>query len=205
MPLSEDGSAGASDLNLSARRVKLSTTGGVGVESLVGLVVGDDLLADKVLAGLQGRGESEGSLALVLDELGNSPLGTVVAILGDLGPDGTSAVVLGVGSDVGDDGALVAAINDVVATVVVVPLEGDLVTSSSLGELGSGLATVDVADEVGAGEVLDGAVAGGRSDVGAATITLVLAVDPEAVDLGVGGDGGGHGQSSGGSRETHLE
>lgn len=167
--------------------------------------MGDDLLADKVLAGLQGRGESEGSLALVLDELGNSPLGTVVAILGDLGPDGTSSVVLGVGSDVGDDRALVAAINDVVATVVVVPLEGDLVTSSSLGELGSGLATVDVADKVGAGEVLDGAVTGGRSDVGAATITLVLAVDPEAVDLGVGGDGGGHGQSSGGSRETHLE
>jgi hypothetical protein len=203
--LIRDGGTRASDLNLSARGVELSTTGGVGGVSNVGLVVSNDLLADNVLASLQSRGKSEGGLALGLDELVNSPLLAIVTILGNLGPDSTSTVVLGVGSNVGDDGTLVRAVNDVVATVVVVPLEGELVTGSSLDELGGSLATVDVADEVGAGEVLDGRVAGGRSDVDVASITLVLAVDPEAVDLSVGRDGGGHGQSGSGSGETHLD
>lgn len=200
-----DSSAGASDLDLSARGVELSTASGVGGVGNVGLVVSDDLLADNVLASLQGRGKSEGGLALGLDELVNSPLTAIVTVLSDLGPDSTSAVVLGVGSNVGDDGTLVAAINDIISTVIVVPLEGELVTGGSLDELGSRLATVDVADEVGAGEVLDGRVAGGRSDVDVASITLVLTVDPEAVDLSVGRDGGGHGQNSSGSGETHLD
>ncbi|KAI6751320.1 hypothetical protein HG531_006016 [Fusarium graminearum] len=200
-----DGSARSSDLNLSARGVELSTTGAVVLEGNIGLVTGDDLLADDVLAGLEAGGESEGSLALVLDELVDSPLATLKTILGDLGPDSTGTIGLGVRGDVGDDGTLVRAINDIVTSSVVVPLEGDLVTGSSGGKLGSSLSTVDVADNVGAGQVLDGVVVLGRSDVGVATITEVLSVDPEAVDLSVGRDGGGHGQSSGGSSETHLD
>ena len=168
-------------------------------------MTGNDLLADQVLASLEGRGDSDLGHTLVLDELVDSPLTTVDTILGNLGPDSTSASILSVGSNVGDDGTLVGSVDDIVTTSVVVPLEGELVTSSSLGELGSGLATVDVADNVGSGEVLDGVVVLGRSDVGVATVTLVLSVNPETVDLSVGRDGGGHGQSSGGSSETHLD
>lgn len=199
-----DGAAGAGDLDLDARGVELSTTGRVGVVGVIGLVVSDDLLADQILASLETGGKIEVNLAVVGLELVNSPLGAIVAGLLDLGPDGASAIILGVGGDVGDDGTLVGAVDDVVVTVVVVPLEGEGVTGSSLYELGGGLATVDVADEIGAGEVLDGAVVGRGSDVDALAVTLVLAVDPSAVHEGVSGDGGGH-SHSGSDGETHLD
>lgn len=199
-----DGAARAGNLDLDARRVELSTTSRVLVVGGIGLVVGDDLLADQVLASLKAGRKVEVDLALVGDELVNSPLGAGEAILLDLGPDGTGTIGLGVGGNVGDDGTLVGAVDDVVAAGVVVPLEGEGVTSGGRDELGGSLAAVDVADNVGAGQVLDGAVVGGRSDVDVLTITLVLAVDPDAVHEGVAGDGAGHGQS-GSNGETHLD
>lgn len=194
--------ARASDLELDARGVELSATGRVLAVGSVTLVVGNDLLADQVLASGQAGRQSEVGLALGSDELVNSPLGAIVAILGDLGPDGTGAIARGVGGNVGDDGALVGRGDDVVAAVVVVPLDGELVTGSGSDEVADGSAAVDVAGKVSAGQVLDGAVVGRASDVSRSTIALVDAVDPDAVDLGVGGNGAGHGQS-GNSGVTH--
>lgn len=199
-----DGAARAGNLDLDARGVELSTASRVLVVGGIGLVVGDDLLADQVLASLESGGKVKVDLALVGNELVNSPLGAVEAVLLDLGPDGAGAVGLGVGGNVGDDGALVGLVDDVVAAGVVVPLEGEGVTGGGRDELGGGLAAVDVAGDGRAAQVLDGAVVGGSSDVDVLTITLVLAVDPDAVHEGVAGDGAGHGQS-GSNGETHLD
>ncbi|KAF4981050.1 hypothetical protein FDECE_17759, partial [Fusarium decemcellulare] len=57
------------------------------------------------------------------------------AVLLDLGPDGAGAVGLGVGGNVGDNGALVRLVDDVVGAGVVVPLESEGITSGGRDEL----------------------------------------------------------------------
>ncbi|GKT62911.1 uncharacterized protein LOC107566375 [Colletotrichum tofieldiae] len=203
---------GTSNLDLDAGGVELSTAGGVDVVGGVGLVVGNDLLADEVLAGLQGRGNLDGlGHTSVGNESLNSPLAVLVALLANLGPDSASGG-LAVGGDVGDDGTLVGKVDDVVARGVVVPLNGDLVTSGNRDEVRHSLGTVDVADDVGALEVLDRGVGRGAADVllGAiavdgTTVASALAVDVEVEDESVGGRVADEsGESGGGERETHL-
>jgi len=200
-----NGASGASDLDLNAAGVELSAAGGVGTEGIVGLVVGDDLLADQVLASGEVGRQGELLLASVGNQLVNSPetRGTVIALLSDLGPDGANAIGGCVGSNVGDDGTLVRAVDDVVAAGVVVPLEGQGVASSRLDKGRHFLATVDVAHEIRAGEILDRAVVGRGSDVDISAIALVDAVDEDAVHSRVGRGTAGKGQGEVCDRQTH--
>lgn len=149
---------------------------------------GDDLLADHVLARGQVLRQGKVLLAASRDQVVNGPraAGTVVPSLVDLGPDGGGTVVLKVLGNVGDQGPLVRRGDDVVGAVVVVPLEGDLVARGGTDEGAACGTAVDVAHQVGAGHVLDGVVGGRGADVGAATVTLELVVDPGTVDTGVG-------------------
>lgn len=92
----------------------------------------------------------------------------------------------------------------IIATGVVLPLGADGGTSSSGDKLRSDTSTVDIAGDGRAGEGLDGVVVGGRADVLVLSITLVLAVDPDAADGGVGVDGAeeaGSGGENGGLEE----
>lgn len=168
---------------------------------------GDDLLADHVLARREVARDGAVPDALGGEEVVDGPGlgGAVVAGLVDLGPDGGGAVVGEVRGDVGADGALVRARDDVVRAGVVVPLEGDLVTGGGRDEAGGCGGASDVADEIGAGRVLDGVVVGGRPDVLSAAVTLELAVDIGTVDTGVGRDGAHQGSGDSGSGVTHFD
>lgn len=147
----------------------------------------NDLLADHVLASLEVGGDGAVPLSTGGDQVVRGPgvRGAVVASLVDLGPDGSVAVILEVLGDVGADGALVRRGEDVVPTAVVVPLQGNGVSSGGADEVAGSCGTVDVADNVGAGHVLDGVVGGGRPNVGACAIALEFTVDPSSVDTGV--------------------
>lgn len=149
----------------------------------------DDLRAEEVLAGCN-VGNGDGVLAPVLDQGVNGPGAIGVAILGNLDPTVASSALLSRGH-VDHDGTFVGGSDDVVriAAGVVVPLEGDLVTGLDLKGL-SGSLVVNVAGHVLGGDIGDGAVAGGRTDVAAlaVTFTLVDIVDPDGVDGGVGAD-----------------
>lgn len=196
--------AGARDFNLDARRIELGATARVLVECGLAFVVCDDLLADEILSSSQTRWKGKIVLAMVRLELVNSPLGTIVTILGDLGPDGSGSRTISVFRNVGNDGAEVRAVDDIVIAGVVVPLKGESITSSSLDETGRLLSTIGTASHVGARQVLDGAVVVGSSDVDLSAITLVLAIDRDAVHEGMSGDGSGHGQR-GSESETHFD
>ena len=200
-----DGGAGASHLELNAAGVELGAAGGVDVVGRVGLVEGDDLLANEVPASGNVGWENKVLLALVGDEPVDGPeLGrAVVAILGDLGPDGLGAVALGVGGDVRDDGPLVRPVDDVVAAGVVVPLKSQSVAGRGLDEGAGGIATVDVAGQGSAREVLDRAVVGRAADVDVPAVTLVDPVHPNAIDLGVGRGAADKSQGEGRSVEIH--
>jgi hypothetical protein len=63
----------------------------------VGLVEGNDLRADQVVA-IREVGELDGDLALVGDELLNSPFATGQTLFEDLGPDGTLTLSVGLGN-----------------------------------------------------------------------------------------------------------
>lgn len=199
-----DSGAGAGDVELDAAGVELGTTS-VGRGRGVGLVVGNDLLADHVLACGEGRRELEVVLALVLDQGVDGPGDAVggETRLVELGPDGPAAVASGELCNVGDDRSLVGGINNVVAAGVVEPLGGDGVTSSSADELRGDLCAVDVAVEGGSVEGLDGAVVGRRADVDVLAVALVDAVDEDAADLGVGGDGADEAGRGGDDRGTN--
>ena len=163
--LAGDGGTGASDLQLNAARVELSTTGRVHVECGVSLVEGNDLLAEKIFAGFERRGNCNIILARISLELVNSPLRAVEAILCDLSPDGRSAICCRVWSDVGYDGTFVATIDDVVVTVVMKPLDADLITGSCCDKASNFSTAVDITDKIRTGEVFDGAVVWWRSNV----------------------------------------
>lgn len=198
-----DSAAGARDFYLDAGRIELGAAAGVLIECGLAFVVGDDLLADEILSSGQTRWKCKIVLAMVRLELVDSPLGTIVTVLGDLGPDGSSSRTISIFCDVGNDGAEMGAVDDIVVAGVVVPLEGEGITSSSLDETGHLLSTTGTTSHVGARQVLDGAVVFGSSDVDLSAITLVLAIDGDAVHEGVSGDGGGHGQC-GSESETHF-
>ncbi|GKT40671.1 uncharacterized protein ColSpa_00852 [Colletotrichum spaethianum] len=206
--------AGTSNLDLDAFGVELSATGGVDVVGGVGLVESNDLLADDVLARLQGRGKRDGLRhTLVGNKSLNSPLAVLVAFLGNLGPDGASAVGLSVRGNVGDQGTLVGKVDDIVTRGVVVPFDSEAVTCGKRLEVLRSLATVDVADDVGALEVLYGRVGRGAADVlrgaGASGTTIALgsvARLGEVKNQSVGGRVADEsGESSGGESETHLD
>lgn len=170
-------SSAGGNLDLGAGWVELSTTSRVGIERGVGLVVGNDLGADEVVAG----GESAGELNRVLSAVGyetlNSPLSVGESLVGDLGPDGTVTVGGGLGN-VDEDWALVGKIDDVVSSVVMVPLKVNSVT----GLDGDGLrndTVVGVAVNVGLLEILDWRVVWRRTNVGVSSITLESTVNPQ--------------------------
>lgn len=176
-------SRAAGDGDLPAAVVELGTA------LPVTLVQGDDLRADVVLA-LSDIRKGDGDLALVGDELIDSPLAARETLLEDLGPD--SALTLGVSlSHVDHDRALVGGGNGLVLVpslglgVVVVPLEGDLGTSLHGDEVSGGLSTV--ADHERRGHILDGVVAvawGLDSEV----LTLVLSANDERLEGSVASD-----------------
>jgi hypothetical protein len=176
--------AGRGDLDLDTLHVELGAT------LAVTLVQGDDLRTEQVLAGGD-VGNSDRMLAPVGDQVINSPFAVRVALLGDLDPAAASSALLG-GSDVGQDGTPVGVSDDVVRgrTGVVVPLEGDLVTSLDGQGLGDRVLAVDVAGQVGGGDIGDRAVVGGSANVSASGVSraLVHVVDPDGVDGGVGVD-----------------
>ena len=175
----EGGRAAAGDLDLTAAVVELS----LGLSA--GLVETDHLGADEVVTSLKvGKGDLDETL--VGNEVVNTPLATGKTVLPDLGPD--SALTVGVGlGDVDHDGTLVRGSNGLVTVtsgngVVVVPLHADLGASSNLDLVSGSLATV--ADHGSGGDIEDGVVAVGRSLDGE-VLTLVLAVNDEALEGGV--------------------
>jgi len=195
--------ARSGDLDLDARRVELGAAGGVDIECRVALVVGNDLLSDEVLPSSEGGGKGEVVLAAVGNKLLNGPFGAVVAVFINLGPDSTGAIALGVLRHPSNDGTQMGKIDNVITSRVVVPFESEGVAGSSGKEVGNSLAAIHVADEIGASEVFDGAVVGRGSDVGVAAVSLVHAVDPDAVHQGVGGNTAGQSQD-GSDRVTHI-
>lgn len=168
---------------------------------------GDDLLAEHVLARGQVGRQREVPLAAGGDQRVDGPgvAGAVVPDLVDLGPGARGARVLEVLGNPGDEGPLVRRGDDVVAAVVVVPLEGHLVARRGADKVADGGAAGGVAHQVLAGHVLDGVVGAGGTDVGAAAVTLELIVDVRAIDAGVGGDASHEGGSDGGSGEVHFD
>lgn len=189
----EVGRAGSADLHLDAAHVELSTGG------TVTLVESNDLGTEEVLASGEASGESDAVLATVGDESLDRPFAAGQTLLGELDPD-VALTVRASGCNVGQDGTLVGEIDDVVGgrVVVVVPLEGDLVSSLDVDGLSSRLGAADVAGHVLGGDIDDGAVVGRGADVatGRVTKTLVDIVDQDVVDGGVGRD---HLESAGGS------
>ena len=121
----------------------------------------NDLGADQVLAGGE-VGQRDAVLALVGDEVLNSPLAVGKTISGELGPDGTLTVRLSRGN-VDHDGALVRGSDGLISVtrdggrVVVVPLEGDLGVTGNLKGIGS-LGTTVAGHELG-GDIQDRVVA----------------------------------------------
>lgn len=91
-------------------------------------------------------------LALVGNESIDGPCSTGETRLGELGPDSASSVGGG-RRNVDCDRPLVAAINDIVATVVVVPFEGNLVTRSNW-DAGRALSVGNVTDDIATRYVL---------------------------------------------------
>jgi hypothetical protein len=181
---------GASNLDLTAAVVELGTLGAVA------LVESNHLGADQVLTSGE-AGKSDAVLALVGDEVLNSPLAVGKTISRDLGPDGTLTVGLGRGN-VDHDGALVRGSDGLISItrdgsrVVVVPLEGDLRVTGNLKGIGS-LDTTVAGHEVGA-DIQDRVVAVGRS-ADSEVVTLVLAINDERLEGGVGGSQLGSSQS----------
>jgi hypothetical protein len=100
-------------------------------------------------------------------------------------------------ASVDHDGALVRRSNDIIAGTVgvVVPLESKLIAGVGADGLG-GLGAGNVALDVLGGDVEDGVVVGGRVDVttGLVANTLVLAVDEDVPDGGVGGSSASEGE-----------
>jgi hypothetical protein len=156
--LVRDSRAGASDVDLNTAGVELRTSSRVDIESGVCLVKRNDLLSNQILAGSECRRQGEVFLALVGNQLIDCPGSTVIPLLSYLGPDCTRPVGCGVWGDIGDDGALVRGIDDVVTTGIMIPFEGEGVTSSCRDELAHGSSSVDVAHQVRTGQVLDGVV-----------------------------------------------
>lgn len=183
------------DLKLQTRGVKLRAAVLVVLERHITLMVRDNLLTHQVPPRRQRAREHHVVLPAVRNQPVHGPSPAREAVLGDLGPDGPGAVAGGRGQrrDVGDDGALVGGVDDVVALAVVLPLEGEGVAGGGADEGRGGGAAVDVAGEGGAGQVFDGGVGGRGADVRVEAGALGDAVDGDAVDGGVGGDGGGEG------------
>lgn len=99
-----EGSTGG-DFDLDALHVELRTTGGVAGVGCVGLVEGDELRAEEVLAG--GKvGDVDVVLALGGNELVDTPVGGASTVFPELDPDGAGAVAGG-RSHVDHDWALV--------------------------------------------------------------------------------------------------
>lgn len=187
--LAGDDSARTGDLKLNAGRIELSTAGGVGVEGGIGLVESNDLLPDQILAGGKVGGNSESVLAVVGNDLVNSPLAVRKSILSNLGPNATNSVARGERSNVCNDGARVRTVDNVIVAGVVEPLKVDLGASRGLDERRSGLATVGTANKIGAGKVLDGAVVRRGADVDISAISLVDAINMNAKHNGMARDG----------------
>jgi hypothetical protein len=178
------------DLDLSATVVELCAL------RAVALMETDHLGADKVLAVLN-VGKGDGDLALVVDELLDSPDTVVQALLEDLGPDSSLTVGGGLGH-VDHDGSHVRSSDRLVSItraglrVVVVPLEGDVGASSNVDKVGGGLAAV--ADHGSGGDIEDGVVAVGRR-LDSEVLSLVLSVDDDGLEGGVASDELGSGES----------
>lgn len=198
------GRAGSADLDLDTAHVELSTG------RTVTLVESDDLRAEEVLASSEAGGESDAVLATVGNKSLNSPLAVGKTLLSELDPDVALTVGAG-GCNVGHDGTLVGEIDDVVLrrVVVVVPLEGDLVSSLGVNGLASSLGATDVAGHILGGDIGDGRVVRGGSDVSAGRVakTLVDIVDQDVVNGGVSRDhldgaGGSEGEEGSG---LHFE
>jgi hypothetical protein len=201
-------SASGGERSRTARDADLSTSVvELGGALTVGLMESNDLGTDEVVA-IREVGELDRDLALVGDELFNSPFTARKTLLEDLGPD--SSLALGIGlCDVHHDGSLVGSSDGplkVVSTlsssfagmehilvgvtrggggVVVVPLEGDIGASSDLHIVGSGLATV--ANHGWGGDIEDRVVAIGRS-LDSEVLALVLTTDDERLEGGVAGN-----------------
>lgn len=150
----------AGDFNLHTAGIELGTTYRVEVESGISFVEGNDLLTDQIFASRKGGRQSEVLLALVCNELVNSPQAAVEALFGNLGPDPTGTVALGVRSDVSDDWSMMRARNDVVVSIVMVPFESEFISCRDGYKFAHRLCTIDITDEVGTGEVLHGIVVG---------------------------------------------
>lgn len=167
---------GTGNLELETGGVELDTTGRVAGVGSVGLVEGEELRAEQVLAGLQG-GDLEPVATAGSDQTVNSPVAGGNSVLPELNPDGTSTVGGSRGSVDGNT-TLVGRGDNVVRSVgrVVVPLEGDGVSGVDGVPL-RGLGVVDVADHGGTGQVLNGVVVGGATVVseGVGGTTLLLA------------------------------
>lgn len=176
--------AGRGDLDLDTLHVELGAT------LAVTLVQGDDLRTEQVLAG-RDIGNGDRVLAPVGDQVCNRPFAVRVALLSDLDPAVASCSLLG-GSHVDHHGTHVGGSDDVVGVraSVVVPLEGNLVAGLDGEGLSNGVLAVDVASHVGRGDIGDGAVVGGRTNVSVSGVsrTLVHVVDPDGVDSRVGAD-----------------
>lgn len=185
----------ATDLKLQTRRIKLRAPSAIVLERHITLMMRDNLLAHQIPPGRQRARKHDVVLPAVRNQPIHSPFPAREPVLGDLGPDGPGAVAgrRGQRRDVCDDGALVGRVDDVVALAVVLPLEGKGVAGGGEDEGRGGGAAVEVAREGGRGEVFDGGVGGRGADVGVEAGALGYAVDGDAVDGGVGGDGGGEG------------
>ena len=108
------------DLELDTGRVELGAADRVLAIEGVAFMQTDDLGAEQILSSSQGGGESDGSHAAGGDQVVNGPdVGAaVIALRGDLGPDGVGAIRIGVFSNVSLNGALVRAGDDVVTAAM---------------------------------------------------------------------------------------
>lgn len=189
------------DLELDALHVELRAP------LAVALMQGDDLRTEEVVTGRH-VGDSHRVLALVGDESVDGPCTVVVSVLIDLDPVLARRAGLR-GGHVDEDRALVGVGDDVVRGIagVVVPLEGDLVTSGDFEGLRSGLVAVNVTGEVSRSHVGDGAVAGGCADVAISGVAeaLVFVIDPDSEDGGVGSDEFGARCQSEDAGELHVD
>jgi hypothetical protein len=182
----------------------LSTTGGVGVNRGVGLVVSNDLGAEEVVAGGEGFWELNRVLSTVGYELLDSPLSVGESLMSDLGPDGSVAVGGSFGN-VDKNWALVGKINNVIVSVVVVPFEINLVTGLDV-DAGSNETVVVVAVDVGLLKVLDRRVGVWGTDVVVSSITLESIVNPQTVDGRVSSSSADHsGNKWDHSSELHFD